>query len=93
MPYHNSLNRCQCELMHCQTEYDGGDAFNSQLPPLMCVWAQVPWGMVTGPDGNLYIAMDDEYEVPPLTITGPCIAQMCRACTGRMRLQPLACTF
>ncbi len=24
---------------------------------------QVPWGMVTGPDGNLYIAMDDEFEV------------------------------
>ena len=26
---------------------------------------QVPWGMVTGPDGNLYIAMDDECEVAP----------------------------
>lgn len=25
--------------------------------------AQVPWGMVTGPDGNLYIAMDDEFWV------------------------------
>ena len=24
---------------------------------------QVPWGMVTGPDGNLYVAMDDEFEV------------------------------
>lgn len=51
-----------------------------------CVCAQVPWGMVTGPDDNLYIAMDDEYEVPPLTITGPCIAQVCRACAGRMCL-------
>ena len=27
------------------------------------VHVQVPWGMVTGPDGNLYIAMDDEFEV------------------------------
>jgi len=29
---------------------------------------QVPWGMVTGPDGNLYIAMDDECEVAPFPI-------------------------
>ena len=42
--------------------------------------------MVTGPDGNLYIAMDDEYEVSLLTVPGPCIAQVCRACAGRMHL-------
>ena len=73
-------------------EYTGSNPVKSQLPPLMCVCVQVPWGMVTGPDRNLYIAMDDEYEVPPLTVTGPCIAQMCRACAGRMRLQPPAGT-
>ena len=28
-----------------------------------CMHVQVPWGMVTGPDGNLYIAMDDEFQV------------------------------
>ena len=43
---------------------------------------QVPWGMVTGPDGNLYVAMDDEFEVH-ISLTASCTVLLFRYNTLR----------
>ena len=58
------------------------------------VLLQVPWGMVTGPDGNLYIAMDDEFEVVTensLRLRTPSPAWMsCPASTRHCKLGSLS---